>query len=349
MHMLTHAAQSLALPGSQFFDGHPGISVVEVKPLPSGVKALFEGCVVADIPDSGIQPPPLPPNGSTAPGQLVQGGGSGPGRRQLSFASELESMTWPLVHGGGYCSSYKAFEGSSGLWAHLSGEGEAKVLCAADKDCTGIVQSMFAAGYFFTCAGGWDGSSINSWSAVRTFAKPVVGDAVPGDQLAHPALITATSAAAAALAAPTASAYSPGADPTVGWLGPFLVVMLGHVSYKDENAIRKEFFGDANSDTGYADMIDEASWGQYKLQSSDVDFITIDTGDTDPIDFDLGATVSLVTAHPTYKSQITKRSYTRTLIFEPNQPQCGSCFRATAYVPGTQSRYRGKGGQAWQT
>eukprot|EP00964_Phaeocystis_antarctica_P162693 scaffold137432_cov60-Phaeocystis_antarctica.AAC.1 len=68
--MLTHAAQPLALPGSQFFNGHPGISVVEVKPLPSGLKALFEGCIVADIPDSGIQPPSLPPNGSTAPGQL---------------------------------------------------------------------------------------------------------------------------------------------------------------------------------------------------------------------------------------------------------------------------------------
>eukprot|EP00964_Phaeocystis_antarctica_P000872 scaffold483_cov63-Phaeocystis_antarctica.AAC.2 len=216
-------------------------------------------------------------------------------------------MTWPLVHGGGYCSSYKAFEGSSGLWAHLSGEGEAKLLCAADKDCTGIVQSTFAAGYFFTCAGGWDGSSINSWSAVRTFAKPVAGDAVPGDRLAHPALITATSAAAAALTAPTASAYSPGADPTVGWLGPFLVVMLtyaGHVSYKSEAAIRKEFFGDANSDTGYADMIDEASWGQYKLQSSDVDFITIDTGTTDPIDFSLGSTSNLVRDHQTYKDKI---------------------------------------------
>ena len=169
-------------------------------------------------------------------------GGSGPDRRRLSFASELDSMTWPLVHDGGYCSSYKAFEGSSGLWAHLSGEGEAKVLCAADKDCTGIVQSTFAAGYFFTCAGGWEGSShtnhINSWSEVRTFAKPVVGDAVPGDQLAHPALITATSAAAAALTAPTASAYSPGADPTVDWLGPFLCVMLTYNGYVSYNAHR---------------------------------------------------------------------------------------------------------------
>ena len=342
------------LPGSQLFGGHPGISVVEVTSLvPSGDKVFFQGCVVADIPDGGIQPPPLPPNSSTELGQLVQGGDlSGPGSHRLSFASELESMTWPLVHGGGYCSSYKAFEGSSGLWAHLSGEGEAKVLCAADKDCTGIVQSMFAAGYFFTCAGGWDGSSINSWSAVRTFAKPVVGDAVPGDQLAHPALITATSAAAAALAAPTTSAYSPGADPTVGWLGPFLVVMLtydGHVSYKDETAIRKEFFGDANSDTGYADMLDEASWGQYKLRSSDLDFITIDTGTTDPIDFSLGSTTNLVRNHQTYKDAISTRSYTRTLQFEPQQPQCGGCFRGTAYRPGTYSRYRGKGGQAWQT
>ena len=276
--------------------------MVEVKPLPSGVKAFFEGCVVADIPESGIQPPPLPPNGSTAPGQLVQGGGSGPDRRRLSFASELDSMTWPLVHDGGYCGSYKAFEGSSSLWSHLSGEGEAKVLCAADKECNGIVQ--YGNQHFFACAGDLGGSPTNSWSAVRTFAKPAVSDAVPGDQLARPALITAESAAAAALAAPTASAYSPGADPTVDWLGPFLCVMLtynGYVSYNDETAIRKEFFGDANSDTGYADMIDEASWGQYKLQSSDVDFITIDTGTTDPIDFSLGSTSNLVRYHQTYK------------------------------------------------
>ena len=121
------------------------------------------------------------------------------------------------------------------------------------------------------------------------------------------------------------------------------------MSFKDEDDIRKEFFGGANSDTGYADMVDEASWGQYKLRPSDVDFITMDAGNTDPIDFDLGATVSLVTAHPTYKAKISQRSYTRTLIFEPQQPECGSCFRGTAWLPGTYSRYRGKGGQAWQT
>ena len=320
--------------------------------MPSGDKVFFQGCVVADIPDGGIQPPPLPPNSSTAPGQLVQGGGSGPGRRQLSFASDLESMTWPLVHSGGYCTSYKAFEGTSGLWSHLSGEGEATVRCAADKECTGVVQSGNQ--YFFACAGDLGGSPMNSWSAVRTFAKPAVSDAVPGDQLALPALIIAKSAAAAALAAPTASAYSPGADPTVGWLGPFLVVMLtydGHVSYKDETAIRKEFFGDANSDTGYADMLDEASWGQYKLRSSDLDFITIDTGTTDPIAFSLGSTSNLVRNHQTYKDKISTRSYTRTLQFEPNQPACASdaCFRGTANLPGTSSRYRGKSGQAWQT
>ena len=96
-------------------------------------------------------------------------------------------------------------------------------------------------------------------------------------------------------------------------------------------------------------MIDEASWGQYKLQSSDVDFITIDTGTTDPIDFSLGSTSNLVRNHQTYVSAISTRQYTRILQFEPNQPQCGSCFRATAYVPGTQSRYRGSGGQDWQT
>ena len=323
---------------------------MEVKPLPSGDKAFFEGCVVADIPDSGVQPPPLPPNGSTAPEQLIQGGTlSGPVRHWLSFASDLESMTWPLVHGGGYCSSYKAFEGTSGLWSHLSGEGEAKVLCAADKDCAGVVQYMADANFFFACVGGWDGSSINSWSAVRTFAKPAVSDAVPGDQLALPALITAKSAAAAALAAPTASSHSPGAAPTVGWLGPFLVVMLtygGHVSYKSEAAIRYEFFGSI----GYADMVAEASWGQYKLRSSDVDFITIDTGDTDPVDFSLGSTWTLVTAHQAYKDKISTRpSYSRPLVFEPNQPACGSCFRGTAYVPGTFSRYRGSGAQDWQT
>ena len=124
------------------------------------------------------------------------------------------------------------------------------------------------------------------------------------------------------------------------------------MSFKDEDDIRKEFFGGANSDTGYADMVDEASWGQYKLRPSDVDFITMDAGNTDPIDFDLGATVSLVTAHQTYKDKISTRTgqdqYTRTLVFEPNQPQCGGCFRATAYVPGSFSRYRG-GGQEWQT
>ena len=350
--MLTHAAQSLVLPGSQLFGGHPGISVVEVTSLPSGKKAFFEGCVVADIPDGGIQPPPMPSISSTAPGQLVQGGNlSRTDRRRLSFASELDSMTWPLVHGGGYCGSYKAFEGSSSLWSHLSGEGEAKVLCATDEDCTGIVQSTFAMNYFFMCAG-WDGSSINSWSAVRTFVKPAVSDVVPGDRLAPPALITAESAAAAALAAPTASSYSPGAAPTVGWLGPFLVVMLTYkdnVGYKTEDEIRKMFFGDANSDTGYADMIDEASWGQYKLRSSDVDFITIDTGDTDPVDFSLGSIWTLVTAHQLYKATISMRPYTRTLVFEPNQPACGSCFRGTAYVPGTFSRYRGSGAQDWQT
>ena len=123
----------------------------------------------------------------------------------------------------------------------------------------------------------------------------------------------------------------------------------GHVSYKDETAIRKEFFGDANSDTGYADMLDEASWGQYKLRSSDLDFITIDTGTTDPIAFSLGSTSNLVRDHQTYKDKISTRSYTRILQFEPNQPQCGGCFRATAFVPGTSSRYRGKSGQAWQT
>ena len=179
-------------------------------------------------------------------------------------------------------------------------------------------------------------------------------DAVPGDLLhARPALITARSAAAASAAAPTASSYSPGADPTVGWLGPFLVVMLtydGHVPYKNEDEIRKEFFGDANSDTGYADMIDEASWGQYKLRPSAVDIITIDTGDTDPIDFTLGASVALVTAHQTYKDKVSTQGqgqYTRTLIFEPDQPACGSCFSGTAYVPGSSSRYRGRGGQDW--
>ena len=121
------------------------------------------------------------------------------------------------------------------------------------------------------------------------------------------------------------------------------------MSYKNETAIRKEFFGDANSDTGYADMIDEASWGQYKLRSSDVDFITIDTGTTDPIDFSLGSTSNLVRYHHTYETAISTRSYTRTLIFEPQQPECGSCFRGTANRPGPFSRYRGKSGQAWQT
>ena len=327
---------------------------MEVTPLPS--KAFFEGCVVADIPDGGgTQAPPLPSNGSTSPWQLVQGGGLPGLSVELSFASELESITWPLVHGAGYCSSYKAFEGSSSLWSHLSGEGEAKVLCAADKDCTGIVQYTACCGsrHFFACAGHLDGSSMNSWSAVRTFAKPAVSDAVSGGQLALPALITANTAVAAALTAPIASSYSPGADPTVGWLGPLLVVMLtydGTVGYKGEDEIRHEFFGDANSDTGYAHMIDEASWGQYKLRSSDVDFITIDTGNTNPIDFSIYKTEQLVTAHQTYKDKISTRpSYTRTLVFEPNQPACGSCFRATAYVSGTFSRYRGSGGQDWRT
>eukprot|EP00964_Phaeocystis_antarctica_P118168 scaffold81975_cov58-Phaeocystis_antarctica.AAC.1 len=123
----------------------------------------------------------------------------------------------------------------------------------------------------------------------------------------------------------------------------------GYVSFKDEDDIRKEFFGDASSDTGYADMIDEASWGQYKLRSSDVDFITIDTGTTDPIGFSLGSTSTLVRNHQTYVITTANRAYTRTLIFEPQQPQCGSCFRGTAYRPGTYSRYRGSGGQAWQT
>ena len=121
------------------------------------------------------------------------------------------------------------------------------------------------------------------------------------------------------------------------------------MSYKSETAIRKEFFGDANSDTGYADMLDEASWGQYKLRSSDLDFITIDTGTTDPIDFSLESTSNLVRNHQTYKDKISTRSYTRTLQFEPNQPQCGRCSSAYAYIPGTFSRYRGSGGQAWQT
>ena len=354
-HACLHTRLSLsrAPSGSQLsFGGHPGILVVELTPLPS--KAFFEGCVVADIPDGGgIQPPPLPSNESTGLGQLVQGGGLPGLSVERSFASELESMTWPLVHGAGYCSSYKAFEGSSGLWSHLSGEGEAKVLCAADKDCTGIVQYTACCGsrHFFACASHLDGSSTNSWSAVRTFAKPAVSDAAPGGQLARPALITAKSAAAAALAAPTASSYSPGTDPTVGWLGPFLVVMLTYednLSYKDEDDIRKEFFGDANSDTGFADMIGEASWGQYKLRPSDVNFITIDI-DTDPIDFSLYKTKELVTAHQTYKDQISARTPTRTLVFEPNQPACGSCFRATAYTPGTFSRYRGSGAQDWQT
>eukprot|EP00964_Phaeocystis_antarctica_P120295 scaffold84054_cov45-Phaeocystis_antarctica.AAC.1 len=97
----------------------------------------------------------------------------------------------------------------------------------------------------------------------------------------------------------------------------------GYVSYNDETAIRKEFFGDANSDTGYADMIDEASWGQYKLRSSDVDFITIDTGTTDPIDFSLGSITRLVKYHQSYIYKTRNRSYTRTLQFEPQQPQCG--------------------------
>ena len=56
-----------------------------------------------------------------------------------------------------------------------------------------------------------------------------------------------------------------------------------------------------------------------------------------------------MTAHQTYKDQIGTRPYTRTLVFEPNQPACGSCFRATAYTPGTFSRYRGSGAQDWQT
>jgi len=352
-----YAAQPLVIPGSQLFGGYPGISVTEMKPLPRADEAFFEGCVVADIPDGSIKPPPLPPNGSTASEQLVQGGTlSGPGRHWLSFASDLESMTWPLVHGGGYCSSYKAFEGTSGLWSHLTGEGEAKVLCAADKDCTGVVQYMAGANFFFTCVGGWNGSSINLWSAVRTFAKPAVSDAVPGDQLALPALITAKSATAAALAAPAASSNSPGAAPTVGWLGPFLCVMLtykGHVSYKNEAAIRDEFFGSI----GYANMIAEASWGQYKLRSSDVDFVTIDTGDTDPINFKLANHQFLVQYHQTvpvlraalFKDMDSSRAYTRTLIFEPNQPACGDCFSAWAFVPGTFSSYRGSGAQDWQT
>ena len=309
--------------------------------MPSSDKAFFEGCTVANIPDGGIQPLPLPSASSTAPGQLwdgclVRGSSSGTGHRQLSFASELDSMTWPLVHDGGYCGSYKAFEGSPCLWSHLSGEGEAKVLCAADKDCTGIVQ--YGNQHFFACAGDLDGSPMNSWSAVRTFAKPAASDSVPGDQLARPALITAESAAAAALSAPTASSY----------LGPFLCVLLtynGFVSYKNEAAIREEFFGS----TGYADMIDEASWGQYKLRSSDVDFITIDTGATDPISFSLHESTLLVRAHQTYKDKISSRAYTRTLIFEPNQPACGSCFRGTAYAPGSFSRYRGSGAQAAST
>ena len=251
---------------------------------------------------------------------------------------------------------YKAFEGSSGLWSHLSGEGEAKALCAADKDCTGVVQSTSASNYFFTCVGDWDSSSITSWSAVRTFAKPAMSDAEPDGQLAHPALITAKSAAVAALAAPTASSYSPGADPAVGWLGPFLCVMLtykGNVSYKDETAIREEFFGSI----GYADMINEASWGQKKLRSSDVDFITVDAGTTDPINFKLGQWAGLVIADQTYTDKIktrpSTRPYTRTLMFLPNQPACGGCFKASAAFRDAQtsrfSLYRGKGGQIWQT
>ena len=119
----------------------------------------------------------------------------------------------------------------------------------------------------------------------------------------------------------------------------------GHVSYKNEAAIRDEFFGSI----GYADMLAEASWGQYKLRSSDVDFITIDTGTTDPINFALGQSRSLVVADQTYKDKISSRAYTRTLIFEPNQPACDSCFRGTAYITGDFSRYRGSGAQAVST
>ena len=122
-----------------------------------------------------------------------------------------------------------------------------------------------------------------------------------------------------------------------------MLTYADNVSYKNETAIRDEFFGSI----GYADMIAEASWGQYKLRSSDVDFITIDTGTTDPINFALGQSRSLVVADQTYKDKISSRAYTRTLIFEPNQPACESCFRGTAY--GVFSRYRGSGAQDWQT
>ena len=118
------------------------------------------------------------------------------------------------------------------------------------------------------------------------------------------------------------------ADPKKGWLGPYLVVMLTFksnpcddydydydydydqrgpdcdddhgLSFKNEEEIRKEFFGD----TGYADMINEASWGQYKLRSSDVHFIRIDTGNIDPIHHTLSELVKLVTAKQHYKHTV---------------------------------------------
>ena len=194
------------------------------------------------------------------------------------------------------------------------------------------------------------------------------------------------------------------ADPTKGWLGPYLVVMLtfkpcdsydyevtdcddevGHgLSFKNEEEIRTELFGD----TGYADMINEASWGQYKLRSSDVHFIRIDTGNIDPIHHTLSELVKLVTAKQHYKHTVKwqdwrtgerhrwcswwwcpwwwvpKRPYTRTLIFQPDQPEClqspnaKKCGVASAGILGSQvtwygdnptfSRYRGSGQQDWQ-
>ena len=181
------------------------------------------------------------------------------------------------------------------------------------------------------------------------------------------------------------------ADPTKGWLGPYLVVMLtfkpcdsydyevtdcddevGHgLSFKNEEEIRTELFGD----TGYADMINEASWGQYKLRSSDVHFITIDIHHSiDPIHYTLSELVLLVTDHGYYKNTVNlhkitgweggSRPYTRTLIFPPDEPEClqspspRKCGVASAGILGSKdtwhgdnptfSRYRGSGQQDWQ-
>jgi len=128
-----------------------------------------------------------------------------------------------------------------------------------------------------------------------------------------------------------------------GNYGPILVVYLtynGATAVKTLAQVQGLFWNSPGLKEAYL----ESSWGQVDLQTTDVDFLTMESP-VDPATFNgnLNAIYYAINPSATYQTQYATRSYTNTMVIYP-----GTTFSASAYTPGTWSQYQGDS-ITWQT